>query len=83
MWKLSQKWLSGEFSEYIFMVNTYGAYMGEPGDRHRWGYSATGLNADLARAAEWKDIRLFDWRTIPGADIAQDDRWILGMEAIK
>jgi hypothetical protein len=64
------------------MVNVYGAYQGEPGDRHRWGYNERSLNMDLWRTAPWKHIQQFDWRPIEGADIARD-WWILGTEAVK
>jgi hypothetical protein len=37
----------------------------------------------LSRTASWSQVIDFDWRRIPGADIARDDRWISGSEAIK
>lgn len=79
---LAKRWLSGELANYNYFVNVYGAYQGEPGDRHKWGYDAPGLISDLDRAAQWKAIRQFDFREIPGADIAQD-WWILGVECVK
>lgn len=81
---LADNWLNAEIalSDYLYMVNVYGAYQGEPGDRHRWGYHAKSLIDDLDRAAKWKRLGRFDWRQIPGADIARD-WWILGVECVK
>lgn len=79
---LAERWLTREIDDYIYMVNVYGAYQGEPGDRHKWGYTRFSLTKDLADSGHWAQIRPFDWRVIPGADIARD-WWILGMEVIK
>jgi predicted SAM-dependent methyltransferase len=79
---LARRWLAGELEDYLYMVNVYGAYQGEPGDRHKFGYSRDYLINDLSRAAEWRDVSLFDWETIPGADIARD-WWILGVCCVK
>ncbi len=79
---LAKRWREGEISYYIYMVNVYGAFQGEPGDRHKWGYDTANLISDLERATLWTRVILFDWRLIPGADIARD-WWILGMECIK
>jgi ubiquinone/menaquinone biosynthesis C-methylase UbiE len=79
---LAKRWLSGELANYNYMVNVYGAYQGEPGDRHKWGYSLPELAADLDRAALWARVLKFDFRQISGADIAQD-WWILGVECVK
>lgn len=83
MRKLALGWLAGDFTDYIYFVNVYGAYQGEPGDRHCWGYHEPSLRADLLSASKWEIIKTFDFRSIPGADIARDDRWILGVECIK
>jgi SAM-dependent methyltransferase len=79
---LAARWLSKQIDNYIFMVNVYGAYQGEPGDRHKWGYNSESLREDLWSAAPWRMVIPFDWRPIEGADIARD-WWILGMEAVK
>lgn len=80
--KLAQLWLSGELSTQIYMTSVYGPYDGTLASRHFWGFDHESLDLAL-RAAPWKEIKPFDWRTIPGADIARDDRWILCLEAIK
>jgi predicted SAM-dependent methyltransferase len=82
MHALAERWLKGELANYNYMVNVYGAYQGEPGDRHKWGYNCPELMADLDRASTWKAIKKFDFRAIAGADIAQD-WWILGVECVK
>jgi predicted SAM-dependent methyltransferase len=79
--EIAKRYLSGEFSEYTFAANMYGAYMGNEADYHRWCYSYRSLHAALMEAGFAK-VKLFDWREIPGADIAQDGRWILGVEAV-
>lgn len=80
---LAQAWLMGK--EYMdtnnYMTNVYGAYMGDEHDRHRWGFTEQSLTRELGTT--WSQVKPFDWRQIPGADIARDDRWILGIEAIK
>lgn len=79
---LAKRWLHADIDNYIYMVNVYGAYQGEPGDRHKWGYNFGYLKQDLDSAAEWLHAKLFDFRHIQGADIAQD-WWILGVECVK
>lgn len=91
MRKLAGRWLSGEIDDYIFFVNTYGAYQGEDGDRHKWGFSRQSLvnyldNCLKTLVAEstagFIDVDEFDWRNIPGADIACD-WWVLAIEIFK
>jgi SAM-dependent methyltransferase len=90
MKKLAGRWLSGEIDDYIFMVNAYGAFQGEEGDRHRWGFSRTYLIDTISSVlnnvaydcGNYQGCIEFDWRDIPGADIAKD-WWILGIEVIK
>lgn len=79
---LAQLWLNGEITEQIYMTNVYGAYMGDEADRHKWGYSSKGLWSYL-KTFPFRDVHAFNWRPIPGADIARDDRWILCLEAVK
>ena len=64
------------------MTNLYGAYMGDEADRHKFGYTGESLAVYLQECCGWTTVRTFDFRPIPGADIAQD-WWILGVEAIK
>lgn len=80
MKQLAHMWLEGRLSDQLYMTNLFGAYMGDDADRHRWGYTPDSLRQTLDSAG-FKTYP-FDWRSIKGADIAQD-RWILGMEAIK
>lgn len=87
MKNLAQRWLEGGIEDFIFMVNTYGAYQGYDSDRHKWGYYGMSLKQDLAAAAQWKMLRVMGGdvaipRVIPGADIARD-WWILEVEAYK
>ena len=81
--KLAGRFLNGEIDEYTFMVNMYGAYQGEESDRHAWGFSREGLRDYLQRTIPGEgQVFDFDWREIPGADIAFD-WWVLGLEAVK
>jgi len=82
MGALAQRWLAGELSTQVYMTNVYGAYMGSEEDRHKWGYDKHTLWNFINTAAPWASVVPFDFRTIPGASIAQD-WWILGMEARK
>lgn len=80
---LAHRWLLGQISEYIYFVNVYGAYQGEEGDRHKFGYTYEGLLADFQNVGvSWSDFGKFSWRSIEGANIARD-WWILGVEARK
>ncbi len=79
---LAKRWVSRELDDdYIYTVNLYGAYMSDEADRHKWGYSYRSLFAAM-REAGFKTIRPFDWRDIPGADLARD-WWVLAMEGVK
>ena len=78
---LAQRWLLREIDDQIYMTNVYGAYMGDEADRHKWGYTSGSLRRYLL-AHFGPKVGHFNWRTIPGADIARD-WWILGMEAVK
>lgn len=79
---LAQRWIQGGLSTQVYVTNLYGAYMVHEEDRHRWGFDWKLLRDTLANAAPWRDVIGFDWRPIPGSDIARDF-WILGMECIK
>ena len=79
---LAQRWLEGEISEQIYKTNLYGAYQGAEEDRHKWGFSATSLLREVSEAVPWRQVKLFDWCKIEGADIARA-WWILGVEAVK
>lgn len=82
MRRLAGRWLSGELDDFSYFVNVYGAYQGEEGDRHKWGYDERTLYKYLHTIPGTGQIKNFDWREIPGAYIARD-WWILGMEIVK
>lgn len=77
---LAQRWLAGGLTTQIYVTNLYGAYMGDEADRHKWGFDESSLRMFLS-ALDW-NIYPFNWRQIPGADIARDF-WIIGMECVK
>lgn len=80
---LVRRWTLGQITDDIFLTNTYGAYMGDEADRHKWAYTRQSLEKTLANAAPWSNIAKFDDRKIEGADIAGADWWILSLEATK
>ena len=82
MRKLVQMWRDGELDDQLFLTNVYGAFHGDEHDRHRWGMTDESLVRTI-QGAGFERVGLFDGREIPGADIAKDDRWILGVEAWK
>lgn len=82
MYELVHGWMNGRIDDYIFAVNTHGAYQGDEADFHRWHYTHKMLTEKIRASANWSKVEPFDWREIPGASIAKD-WYILGMEAIK
>ena len=83
MEKLMSLWMKGQMTTQLLMTNIYGAWMGDEADRHKWGYIFRTLVEEIRKAGEWSKVQSYNYRTIPGADIARDDKWILAMEAIK
>jgi len=86
---IARRYILRQIDDYTLRVLTYGAYQGAEEDRHRWGYDYASLQKYLNKVFEWEEqgstatsIKFFDWREIPGADLARD-WWILGMEAVK
>jgi SAM-dependent methyltransferase len=79
---LAERWLAGGLSTQIYATNLYGAYMGHEEDRHKWGFDSGSLDEFLKASADWSEVKPFDWRPIPGADIARDF-WILGAECVR
>lgn len=79
---LATRWLTGRINDFTFFVNCMGADMGDPADIHRWHYTLFGMVDKLKSCGKWNWIQEFDWRPIPGADIAKDF-WIQGVEAMK
>lgn len=88
MRELARAWLAGRMpngdamTDYLFFVNTYGAYISDNADRHKWGFSPESLRDLLAYSAPWRQIKPFDWRRIPEGDVPRD-WWILSAEAVK
>lgn len=76
---LAKRWIDGGLTTQIYVTNLYGAYIGHEEDRHRWGFDEASLMEFLDNSAPWTKVRPFNWRPIPGADIAKDF-WIIGME---
>lgn len=79
---LVNRWLARQISDYIFLVNVYGAWQNEPGDDHHWAWSAETLMDELRQAGKWHDINTVGKCDLPGSDLAFD-WWILGMRATK
>ena len=77
---LATGWLQGRVSTQVYMTNVYGAYMDSEADRHKWGFDYESLR-DFLRSCGFSRVKPFDFRAIPGADIARD-WWILGVEGI-
>tara|TARA_R110000868_G_scaffold167806_2_gene402267 strand:- start:2 stop:508 length:507 start_codon:yes stop_codon:yes gene_type:complete len=82
MRSLAKAWLKGDISTQIYLTNIYGAFMDDEADRHKWGFIRETLT-DTLMCSHFRDVKMFDWRKIPGADIAGPDFWILAMEAVK
>lgn len=80
---IARRYLDGAIDEYTYNVLTYGAYMGDEADRHKWSYSRQGLVDYLRKLGAWSDVHAFNWRQIPGGDIAAEDFWFYGIEAVK
>lgn len=78
--RLVEAWREGKITDQIFFTNVYGAYMGDEADRHKWAFTEQTLKDTLYRMGF--RVLSFDWRTIPGADIAKD-WWILAVEGVK
>ena len=79
---LAAHWLGGGIDTQVFMTNVYGAYMGHEEDRHRWGFERDSLATLLLGERKWSDMMTFDWRDVPGMDVARD-WWILAEEAVR
>lgn len=80
--ELAKRWLRNEITDYIFSVNVYGAWQGEPGDDHHWQWSSLSLAQHLMTLDPWTRLKAFDWRKIPGMDLA-NDWWVDSLEAVK
>lgn len=80
MMALARRWVAGEISEYIFMVNTYGAYLGNEESRHKWGSTPESLTKEIEEHGPWQWVKEFDNRPIPALDVARD-WWITCLEA--
>lgn len=79
---LAQGWREGKLTDQLYFTNVYGAYMGNDADSHHWGYTLLSMRHTLYQAAKWSRVIPFNWRTIPGTDIARD-WWVCATEAIR
>lgn len=80
---LAIRWITGKLDTQIYITNLYGAYQGEEGDRHRWGFTADSLRSHLLEQCRWEHIRHIRVPpTTPGMNVCFD-WWILAMEFIK
>lgn len=77
---LAQRWLLGQIDDYILMANVYGAWQGQPGDDHHWGFSPDSLRRYLSQWG-WR-VQPFDHRPIAGMN-APHDWWMISMECAK
>lgn len=80
LYELSTAWIHGRLSTQVFMTNVYGAYMDDEADRHKWGFDKFSLNQYLKNTLPNAVVTPFNYRVIPGADIAKDF-WICTLEA--
>ncbi len=79
MRELAKMWLRGQIDTQVYMTNVYGAFMDSDNDRHKWGGDSLSWATFLMGVKPWAKVTTFDWREIPGADIARDT-WICGLE---
>jgi predicted SAM-dependent methyltransferase len=79
---LAQNWLMGKLDTETYIINLYGAYMGDEADRHKFGFVEETLRDEIQRAGAWHSVLPFDWRAISGMDVGKD-WWVLAMEAVK
>jgi len=79
---LAERWLNRQIDDYIYIVNLMGASMGDSHDMHRLHYTPESLRDTLLKNGAWTKIVPFNWRNIPGANLAKDF-WIMATEAVK
>lgn len=79
---LAQNWLMGKLDTETYIINLYGAYMGDEADRHKFGFVEETLRDEIKRAGAWHSVLPFDWRAISGMDVGKD-WWVLCLEAVK
>src|SRR5262245_33791654 len=56
MKELAREWLRGNITDYIFLVNTYGAFRGNEADFHRFGFTEASLREHLFNHGSWRHI---------------------------
>lgn len=78
---LAQRWLMGTLDDETYLINVYGAYMGDEHDRHRFGFTEATLRKELSRL-DWAGVKRFNWRQVEGASLARD-WWVLAMECVR
>lgn len=91
-WELCRAWLEGRISNFIYNVNTYGAYQDSIHDLHKWSYKEDELMNRLSGKNEQTGEFAFQWSAIQdvqlndpiyqGAELAHD-WWILELEFVK
>lgn len=68
---LAVRWLTGQLPDDLYLTNIYGAYMGEPSDRHAWGFTQMSLERYLADVAPWQ-VEKWDGMMPIGSDLNSD-----------
>jgi SAM-dependent methyltransferase len=90
--ELAKAWIEGRVDNYIFLVNTYGAYQGYIEDTHAWGYDENELRDRLSgwngtnRELNWGERNIT--REVLSEELYKDsecalDWWILAKEFTK
>jgi len=79
---LAHAWIQGRLTTQVYLTCVYGAYMNDEADRHKFGFDQSSLFSFLQSCGSWSSIGRFNWRPIPGMDLARDF-WILDCEAVK
>jgi predicted SAM-dependent methyltransferase len=82
MRELAVAYLSKRLDNITYAITLSGAYMGHEEDRHKFCYDRELLTDCLSKASQWREVKPFDWRLIPGSSIPMD-YWILGVECLK
>jgi len=85
LWKLADRWVNGgdpPLTDFLFLVNIYGAYQGREGDLHRWGFTQERLEAYINSVCDWDYVTLWNGAAPVGSKIARD-WWICEVEGIK
>ena len=79
---ICSRWVHGDMETQLFLTSIYGPFDGTEESIHRWGFDLDYLTRQMNREARWLALGRFDYRKIPGADLARD-WWILCVEGVK